>query len=320
MAEAFGTDDLRVLSKYENAPQGAWTTMPQADKDSYLRIHTRLEAILEKTLAALPDAASFAGGLTLGFNPSGGVRGNRPKDLWCAIYPRDADVRMPQVYLIASHRGIELGYAAAIHPNDFSNQTFKNAVRMAAPHIFDALPEPSSPASQHLSEELARKRGWFYRRKTRLAPKENDFTNVEALLAFLKSSEGKSWGAGAISRYWLPHELVGDIDLAQQFVDAANLFRPLMVRVEAGNSDQSTTKPSPRIAPEVAKSDGIRGDIERFMEMYPERRSRPFATDQELWSVISGLQQRLKTLPAVASRPAIRVTWSVGQGNWARVP
>ena len=47
LPERFGSDDLRVLSKYEQAPQGAWTTMPQADKDSYLRIHTRLEEILQ---------------------------------------------------------------------------------------------------------------------------------------------------------------------------------------------------------------------------------------------------------------------------------
>jgi hypothetical protein len=56
------------------------------------------------------------------------------------------------------------------------------------------------------------------------------------------------------------------------------------------------------------------------MEIYPERRSRPFGTDHELWTVISQLQQRLNKLPAVASRPTLRVTWSVGQGNWARVP
>jgi hypothetical protein len=44
LSEPFGSNDLRVLSKYEQAPQGAWTTMPQADKDSYLRIHTRPDA------------------------------------------------------------------------------------------------------------------------------------------------------------------------------------------------------------------------------------------------------------------------------------
>ena len=205
--------------------------MPQSDKDSYLRIHTRLEEILRDTLKALPDAA-FAGGLTLGFNPSGGVRGNRPKDLWCAIYPHDAAVRMPQVYLIASHRGIELGYAAAIHPSDFSNQAFKNAVRRAAPRIIEALPDPASAISEDLSRELSRQGGWFYRRKTRLTPKESDFPSLEALLSYLKSPEGKSWGAGAVSRYWLPHELIGDVDLGREFLDAAKLFRPLMVRAE----------------------------------------------------------------------------------------
>ena len=36
--------------------------MLQADKDSYLQVHARLETILEQTLQALPDAASFSGG------------------------------------------------------------------------------------------------------------------------------------------------------------------------------------------------------------------------------------------------------------------
>src|SRR5215831_13840029 len=67
-------------------------------------------------------------------------------------------------------------------------------------------------------------------------------------------------------------------------------------------------------------SDGIRDDIERFMAMYPDRRVRPLATDQELWELITSLRNRLRRLPAVATRPTLRVDWSVGQGNWARVP
>src|SRR6266446_4360938 len=67
-------------------------------------------------------------------------------------------------------------------------------------------------------------------------------------------------------------------------------------------------------------SNGIRDDLERFMRMYPERRSRVFATDQELWECITSLQNRLRALPAVAARPDLRVDWSIGQGNWARVP
>jgi hypothetical protein len=72
---------------------------------------------------------------TLGFTPQSGVRGNRPKDLWCAVFPRKSEVYMPQIYLIVSHRGIELGYAAAIHYQDFSDPSFKNKVKLLAPTI-----------------------------------------------------------------------------------------------------------------------------------------------------------------------------------------
>jgi MrcB-like, N-terminal domain/AAA domain (dynein-related subfamily) len=319
MPEPFGSDDLRVLSKYEHAGQGAWTTMPQGDKDSYLRVHARLEQIVEETLAAIPDAASLSSCLTLGFKPNSGVRGNRPKDLWCALFPRQAEAYMPQVYLIVSHRGIELGYAAAVHPRDFSDQAFKNKLKSLAPRIFDALPDPQAASVSELSETLSRRGGWYFRRKTRLTPKESDFPSLAALLSFLKSAEGKSWGAGTISRYWLPHEVTGDVDLAQEFLEASELFRPLIVRAGA-----EIIEPAPAASPptgdEETNPHGIRAALERFMEMYPERRSRPFATDQELWAVLNGVQQRLKALLSVANRPTMQVTWSVGQGNWARVP
>jgi hypothetical protein len=175
LAEPFGNDDFRVLSKYEHAGQGAWTTMPQQDKDSYLRIHARLEEIAQATLAALADAGSLDSCLTLGFKPNSGVRGNRPKDLWCAIFPSKAEAYMPQVYLIASHRGIELGYAAAIHPRDFSDQAFRHKLRSLAPRIFDSLPDPKSATAQQLSNELARQDSWYYRKKTSSRPKRATF-------------------------------------------------------------------------------------------------------------------------------------------------
>jgi len=76
----------------------------------------------------------------------------------------------------------------------------------------------------------------------------------------------------------------------------------------------------PRHGAKPTPVDGIRDDLERFMRMYPERRSRAFATDEELWECITSLQNRLSALPAVAARPDLGVDWSVGQGNWARVP
>ena len=312
-------EDVRVLGKYEHAAQGAWMTMPEADKKAYLRIHSGLQQILASTLDTLPAEFSLDKCLTLGFNPTGGVRGNRPKDLWCAIFPRNADAYMPQVYLIISHRGAELGYAAATHPSDFSNQDFKRKLKQLAPRIFDALPDPTSTDAHQLSEKLSQQTGWYFRQKTRLQPKESDFGRLEDLLSFLKSAEGKSWGAGVIARYWLPRELTADVDLAPAFLSAARMFEPLLVQV--GQETQSQP-PGPMVRPATLPESaaGIQAALEQFMEMYPEKRSRPFGTDQELWAVINGLQQRLSSLPAVTSRPTVRVTWSVGQGNWARVP
>ena len=72
-------------------------------------------------------------------------------------------------------------------------------------------------------------------------------------------------------------------------------------------------------AVETPTGSELRDGLESFMSMYPDCRSRPFGTDQNLWNVLSSLRQRFETLPSVA-RPMIRVAWSVGQGNWARVP
>jgi hypothetical protein len=182
--------DIRVLGKYETASQGAWKNMPQVDKAAYLRIHRGLEQILVTTFENLSSDFLLDNCLTLGFSPTGGVRGNRPKDLWCAVFPRGAEAYMPQVYLIISHRGVELGYAAANHPIDFSNQDFKLKLKQLAPRIFDALPSPTSTDVHQLSEKLSDQTGWYFRQKTRLQPKENDFGQLENLLSFLKSAEG----------------------------------------------------------------------------------------------------------------------------------
>ena len=314
------TEDCRTLSKYEHAGQGSWTAMPAADKRVYIKIYNLLERIVINTLSDLSLQDTFDTCSTLGFKLSSGVRGNRPKDLWCAIFPRGAEAYMPQVYVIVSHRGVELGYAAAIHARDFTDATFKRKLKILAPQIFDVLPNATSDVIRDLSLELARQGGWYLRRKTRLTPRENDFDTVEGLVSFLKSPEGKEWGAGTITRYWLPHELTETLDLEKEFREAVNIFKPLMVRPEA------TITAPPREAaiqdepPSTAASNDIRRDLELFMQMYPERRLRPFATDQELWSILNNLREALRGLPAVRKRQAINVSWSVGRGVWAKVP
>jgi MrcB-like, N-terminal domain/AAA domain (dynein-related subfamily) len=302
------------MAKYEHAGKGAWTTMPETDKAVYVKIHQHLDEIAQHALRAGLDSTSFDYRLS-NLNPIGGVRGNRPRDLWCALFPRDSEVAMPQVYLIVSHRGVELGYAAAIHPNDYTDAPLKQKVRAIAPLIFDALPKSDAAEIRELSQNLD---GgvWYYRKKTRMTPREKDFGNLEGLLDFLKSSEGKRWCAGGIVRYWLPHELNVDVDFAREFFDAAKMFRPLLVRVRPGQP-QSAPPPSRQPTP-IA---GLREDLETFMRVYPEKRSaKSFGVDEELWDILNGLQRKLRALPAVTTRLHIQIGWSVGLGNWARVP
>lgn len=50
------------------------------------------------------------------------------------------------------------------------------------------------------------------------------------------------------------------------------------------------------------------------------RASETFGKEHPLWQTFEQLQQVLETHPVVQEHPHVRVTWSVGQGNWARVP
>ncbi len=224
---------------------------------------------------------------------------------------------MPQVYLIVSHRGIELGYAAAIHYQDFSNPAFKNKVKLAAPTIYDALPDPDSDLSRTIAEKLTRQGGWFFRKKARLDPQQPDFANFADWLRFFKSVQGKCATGGTIARYWLPHELTGDTDLMSQFLGAAQTFDDLLIEprkaIEPANPSRTSGMPG-------RSDDEIGQGLEHFMEVYPESRTRAFGIDPQLWGILQDLQERLKTLPVLLAHPTIRVTWSVGKGNWARVP
>jgi hypothetical protein len=50
------------------------------------------------------------------------------------------------------------------------------------------------------------------------------------------------------------------------------------------------------------------------------RESEQFGSNTEIWQTCQRLKEVLQTSPPVLGRPTLQVTWSVGQGNWARVP
>ena len=73
---------------------------------------------------------------------------------------------------------------------------------------------------------------------------------------------------------------------------------------------------APSLAPE-----GIQDRLEEILERYEVARTgEKFGRRHPLWGTFRGLQQALETYPSVAKRPSLQVTWSVGKGNWAKVP
>jgi hypothetical protein len=244
------------------------------------------------------------------FYPESGVRGFVPKDVWFAVYNarnRDEFIGMPQVFMIVSERGIEYGFAASIHPNDFSTPAVQQRVRTAMPKIFAALPSSASPEANALSTSLDRSGGWFFQRKTRLLPGVEAYRSLDDWLSFLKSSTGSG---GSISRYLTEDDLQrSDLDLTALLLETAEIFSSVMVRVT----------PIPVVTKTVRRS--VQTSFEEFLSTFPDVRSqKTFGEHDELKKILNLIRSGLEDLPALRAHPHIRVSWSLGAGNWARVP
>lgn len=194
---------------------------------------------------ALGGRELFISRLTSGFNAASGIRGSVPKDLWFAVSNvanEDVFERMPQVFGIVSPSGIEIGFAAAIHPSDFSQREIKERVREAAPRIFKRLPAGTDEIAIQLQHALAENGGWHYRRKTRLQPDISDFETLVEWMAFLSSPEGAEWAGGSISKYFGPTMLDDEaFDLDSEVQRAAHLFEPLMRSLTPASEASSRT-------------------------------------------------------------------------------
>jgi hypothetical protein len=221
--------DCRTLGAFPNAGDNAWRDLlTERDRATYVRVHRALRDICKRT------AARYEGRLVAVVQPSfheaSGVRNNRPKDLWCSLVNEGADdlVGMPQIFMIASGRGVEIGFAPAIHRSDFSNPEVKRALRRVTPLLFELLPEPKERVARSLAERLAETGGWYFRSKARLDP-GGDFPSLDGLLQNLHTDAGIRRGAAAISRYYTPYQLNDDrLSLQAAFEEATRIFLPVM--------------------------------------------------------------------------------------------
>ncbi|WP_369026391.1 DUF3578 domain-containing protein [Qipengyuania sp. RANM35] len=306
--------DIKLLKE---ARQKSYRGLRYADLDpeeraAHVSVHAALGNFAKAVIRVL-GSDDYEIRLTSGFHLKSGVRGAIPKDLWFGIY-RKSNAKpfagSPQLFMIASSRGIEFGFAPSTHPSGFSNAAIKDEVRAAAPKIFDLLPNPESPLASQIGDQLTESGAWFYRTKTRETPNENDFESFHAWLGFLKSEQGKSEAGGAVSRYLLENEVDGS-DLEVEITEMAEIFRPLMESIRPGANRVSATESATR---EFADR------FENLILEFDTARSGPFQVSKPLWEAASDLREWLGACPPIKRRPHFTVGWSPGKGVWARVP
>jgi transcriptional regulator with XRE-family HTH domain len=227
------SEDIQTIR--QSRTKSRYDELSIEERATYERVQRSLVRLGEIVKEALGRSGAFSVAVTSQFYPQSGVRGGIPKDLWFAVsndVNRAAFVGMPQIFMIVSERGIEYGFAASIHPSDFSTQAIQQRVRTAAPKIFAALPLPESPVADVLKANLNQSGGWFFRKKTRLDPRINDYNSLDEWLSFLKSPAGARWSGGSISRYLTDEDLNGPhLDLSSLIVSAAEMFSTLMETV-----------------------------------------------------------------------------------------
>jgi hypothetical protein len=278
----------------------------QLDPDelsNYRHIHRVLDRLGQIVVRRLGGPEDYELRLTSGFTPTSGVRGAIPKDLWFGVFRREnreGFVGNPQLFMIVSGRGVELGFAAATHPSDFSNTDIKARLREAAPRIYSLLPAPASSEARSVGQALNGE--WLFRRKSRLDPGHSDFPDFDSWLQHFKVSSGRTEGGGCIARY-LTGSALDEADLAADVATMADTFKGMLDTIRETSEGQGSTTIT--IPPRTTKL--FAELFAKALGEFSEARKTPLREVPELWDTMDTIKGELANLPSVQSRPHILV-------------
>lgn len=229
--------DYYVFKKWAEAPSYAFGdrtgrgVVPPEDKDAYWRIYSELLSAANAQLFDEQGESLFL--RPKRYSQTRGSRGHRPTDLWVSICARGAEALgfMPQVYAIASDRGLEVGFAASIPEDDYFDAQTKQRNRSIVPFINAKLPSSADPLVAAIDQFLQNSGDWHFNKKTRLIRNQAGFDYFRSAGEMFDSLKlaGDVTGGGAISKVYAPEEL-GKVDLEREFRDALRLFKPLLDR------------------------------------------------------------------------------------------
>jgi hypothetical protein len=230
--------EFYVFDKWRSAPPYAFGSnvaegvVPIEDREAYWSIYSELCACAEEAVAAYGDEFPLVV-RPKPYSRERGSRGHRPVDLYVSICGSSADVLgwYPQVYAIASHRGLEVGFAASISEDDYFDANAKIRNRSIVPFINSKLPGSTDLLVAELDQVLSEQGGWHLNAKTRLSGGVDGFdtfASAGALLDHLKAS-GDIGGGGVIARVF-PLASVPLVDLPTELWTSLNNFVPLLAR------------------------------------------------------------------------------------------
>jgi len=230
--------DFYVFPKWKDAPAFAFgsqtkvSLVPDEDKRAYTSIFNEMVNAAEKARLAFDSQIPLILKST-GYSPSFGSRGHRPVDLWVSVCGADSEAfgKMPQVYVIASDRGLEIGFAVSIDEADYHDPNVKARNRLTVPLLNAKLPSPQEPLTSSLDQLLSEQGGWHFNTKTRLMPGEtgwDEFRSLAEMLDTLKRG-GAVTGGGAICRT-IEFANLPSLDLEGELTNALRLFLPLIAR------------------------------------------------------------------------------------------
>ena len=132
-----------LFEKYKTAGTHAFSNgnVSEDDKDRYQESFSALLQSVSQSIAGGEFSQDFKS-WSARFFRDGGMQGQRPVDLWASVINRDWDAfgRYPQVYAIASDLGLEIGFAVAIHEDDYYNSEIKRKNRTIVPMLYCKLP------------------------------------------------------------------------------------------------------------------------------------------------------------------------------------
>lgn len=243
-------DAFAVFSKWREAPANAFGSknnpgvISDSDKASYSLIYDTLTASAEYAISILVDPQSVEI-KSMNYSHKYGSRGHRPVDIWVSVCGSGSEdlARMPQVYIIASERGIELGFAISINEDDYHDPHVKARNRTIVPLINKKLPDPLDPMAVQLANAIEKDGDWFFNSKARLTPDEDGFgawSSFTEMISDIKS-DGSQMGGGSICKFYSINDL-DNIDLSKAFSDTLRIFHSLLLACLPTNWDSEVLK------------------------------------------------------------------------------